>query len=103
MKTKHTEYEMPSSNRIEQELATIKSPDDFFGEDGVFSRLFSKTINQMLKAEMDEHLGYPKHSPSGYLKGNSRNGSYDRKLKTSAGELDLEVPRDRKGQFQPRR
>jgi transposase-like protein len=101
MRAKTREFDMPTAERVERELATIKSPDDFFGEDGVFSKLFAKTINQMLKAEMDEHLGYAKHSPAGHLTGNTRNGNYDRKLKTSAGELDIEVPRDRKGQFQP--
>jgi len=92
---------MPSLERIQEELSTAKSPDDFFGKEGIFSRLFAKTLNEMLQGELEDHLGYPKYSSEGQLSGNSRNGSYKRKLKTSEGELDLEVPRDRKGEFEP--
>jgi transposase-like protein len=58
-------------------------------------------MQEMLEAEMTEHLGYPKHDPAGYLTGNSRNGSYQRTLRSSDGKLALDIPRDRTGEFSP--
>ena len=56
----------------------------------------------MLKGELDEHLGYEKHSKEGHNTGNSRNGSYPKKVKTeSLGDLVLNIPRDRKSDFEP--
>ena len=55
----------------------------------------------MLEAEMEEFLGYEKHSIAGSNTGNSRNG-YGRKIiKSDYGECEIAVPRDRNGQFQP--
>lgn len=51
---------------------------------------------------MTEHLGYEKHDPAGYNKGNSRNGKTSKKLKGDFGEIDLETPRDRNGTFEPK-
>lgn len=58
-------------------------------------------MEHMMQAELTEHLGYTKHSPLGKNSGNSRNGTYERKVKTSAGEIPIEVPRDRSGSFEP--
>jgi len=63
--------------------------------------LFKGTIEQMLEAEMDEHLGYEKHSPVGDLSGNSRNGYGKKTLKSELGETEIVVPRDRNGTFEP--
>jgi putative transposase len=67
-------------------------------------RLFAGTIETMLEAEMDEHLGYDKHSIEGNNSGNSgnsRNG-YNRKTITGDyGEAEIVVPRDRNGDFEP--
>lgn len=50
---------------------------------------------------MDAHLGYDKHSTDGYNSGNSRNGSFSKKIQSEHGEHLIEVPRDRKGEFEP--
>ncbi|MFB5266908.1 IS256 family transposase [Paenibacillus enshidis] len=63
--------------------------------------LFKETIEQMLEAEMDEHLGYDKHSPLGDLSGNSRNGYNKKTIQTEMGKTQIRVPRDRNGQFEP--
>jgi len=63
--------------------------------------LFKGTIEQMLEAEMDEHLGYEKHSILGNNSGNSRNGYGKKTLKTELGETEILVPRDRNGEFEP--
>ena len=56
----------------------------------------------MLKAELDAHLGYEKYSKEGHHSGNSRNGSYSKKVKTeSLGDMILNIPRDRKSEYEP--
>lgn len=56
----------------------------------------------MLKGELDEHLGYEKHSPEGHNSGKSRNGSYKKRIKTERlGDRVFNIPRDRNGEFSP--
>jgi transposase-like protein len=90
---------LPTPEKIASELGTAKNIDDFFGQDGIMSRLFGKTIQTMMEAELDEHLGYPKSASSGRGSGNSRNGHYNRQMKSSYGDLPVSVPRDRGGKF----
>jgi len=92
---------MPPVEIVQQELAKAKSMDDFFGKEGIFARLFANTMEQMLQAELTEHLGYEPHETKGRNSGNNRNGSYQRKVRTSEGETTIQVPRDRNGTFEP--
>ena len=62
-------------------------------------RLFAGTIEQMLEAEMDEHLGYEKNSVAGNNSGNSRNGYGKKTIISDYGECEIAVPRDRNGIF----
>ena len=55
----------------------------------------------MLAGELDAHPGYEKHSCSGNNSGNSRNGSFPKKIQTEHGESTIRVPRDRNGDFSP--
>ena len=91
---------MPSLERIQQELGSARSIDDFFGKEGIFARLFAHTLEHMLEAELTAHLGYERHAPEGRNSGNSRNGKRTRTLRTSAGETPIQVPRDRNSSFQ---
>ncbi|QNO13285.1 IS256 family transposase [Alkalicella caledoniensis] len=63
--------------------------------------LFKDTMQEIFEAEMDEHLGYDKHSPIGDHSGNSRNGYNKKTIKTKYGESTIEIPRDRNGDFEP--
>ena len=65
-------------------------------------RLFAGTIEQMLEAEMDEHLGYEKNSAEGNNSGNSRNGYNNKTIISDYGESDIVIPRDRNGEFEPK-
>ena len=65
-------------------------------------RLFAGTIEQMLEAEMDEHLGYEKNSALGNNSGNSRNGYGKKTICSDYGECEIAVPRDRNGEFEPK-
>jgi len=91
---------LPDPEELAQELANAKSIDDFYGKDGIFARLFSETVEQMLEAELTEELGYDRYEPEGRNSGNSRNGHYRRKMRTSGGDTEIKVPRDRNGEFQ---
>jgi|SRR5690554_44689 len=64
--------------------------------------LFKDTLQQIFEAEMDEHLGYKKNSIEGNNSGNSRNGYSKKTLQTKLGKSTVEIPRDRKGNFEPR-
>ena len=68
----------------------------------MLKNLFRDTLQQILEAEMKEHLGYKKHSAEGINTGNSRNGYSKKTIKTRLGETIIDVPRDRNGEFEPR-
>ena len=62
--------------------------------------MFAETMEDMLKAELETELGYKKHSvPEGHC--NRRNGSYAKTVQSSFGEIDLDIPRDRSGDYNP--
>ena len=92
---------MPSVEEVQRELGKAKTMDDFFGKEGIFARLFAHTIEEMLETELSKHLGYEAYEVKGRNSGNSRNGRYAKKLRTSSGETTIQVPRDRNGEFEP--
>jgi transposase-like protein len=85
---------------IQRELGSAESIDDFFGREGIFARLFAKTLEEMLEAELTAHLGYEKHASEGRNSGHSRNGKRSKKLRTQTGDVDIQVPRDRNSEYQ---
>ena len=84
-------------------------PKDFFKQfkdketfQDFFNSFFKQGIEEMLKGELDEHLGYSKHAVAGYNSGNSRNGSFPKTITTeNVGDVVLNIPRDRLGEFEP--
>jgi transposase-like protein len=82
----------------EEALKKIRTREEF---ESYFQELYKQGVEALLKAEIDEHLGYPKHDPSGKNTGNSRNGFSKKTLKTNLGEVPLDVPRDRNATFDP--
>ena len=71
------------------------------GEDlnGFLAQLQKRGIEAILSGELDSHLGYEKHEKTN--SSNSRNGFSNKKIKTSFGESDIQVPRDREASFNP--
>jgi len=63
--------------------------------------LHSHVLEQMLQGEMDAHLGYEKNEVAGNNSGNSRNGNFPKTIQTEHGESTIQIPRDRKGEFEP--
>jgi putative transposase len=75
---------------------------ELLGPDGLLSQVTKAVLERALGEELTEHLGYEKHDPAGRGSGNSRNGSTRKTLLTEAGAVDLAVPRDRVGSFEPK-
>ena len=63
--------------------------------------MFKDVIQGALNGELDDHLGYSKYDFKNKLTDNSRNGFYDKTINSNIGQLNLNIPRDRKGDFEP--
>ena len=72
------------------------------GPGGLLAGLTKTVLETALEAELTEHLGYEKHDPVGRNGANSRNGARSKTVITEVGPLELDVPRDRDGSFEPR-
>lgn len=71
------------------------------GEGGLLQRLTKLVVESALDGEITDHLGYDKHDPAGKNGGNSRNGSRAKTVLTEVGPVEITVPRDRDGSFEP--
>lgn len=71
------------------------------GEDGLLAQLTKTIIESAAEGEMDDHLGYGKHDPAGRDGGNSRNGARTKSVLTDIGPVEVAIPRDRDGTFEP--
>jgi putative transposase len=87
---------------IKELLANYKGPEDLIGENGLLKRLTKKLVEGVLGAEMTHHLGYEKHDAAGQGTGNSRNGGSPKTLQGDFGQIEIAVPRDRNGSFEPK-
>jgi putative transposase len=72
------------------------------GTQGLFNQMTKAVLERALQIEMADHLGYEKGDPAGQGSGNSRNGMTDKNLITNSGPVQLNVPRDRAGTFEPK-
>lgn len=75
---------------------------ELLGPEGLLSQVTKAVLERELAEEMTEHLGYERHDPAGRGSGNSRNGTTSKRLLTEVGPVELAVPRDRAGSFDPR-
>ena len=92
-----------SEEVAEQLLARAEAEGvDILGPDGLLGQVSKAVLERALSEELTEHLGYDRHDPAGRGSGNSRNGSYGKRVLTDLGPVDLEVPRDRAGSFEPK-
>jgi transposase-like protein len=90
---------MDKKNQLLEELIKeIKTKEEF---DTIKDQLFKRGIESLLNAEMTAHLGYAKHEKAPERRSNARNGTTPKTLKTTEGELQIDVPRDRTGEFEP--
>ena len=74
---------------------------ELLGPDGVLAELPKRLLERGLAEELSEHLGYEPGDPAGRGSGNNRNGTTPKTVLTDIGPVDLDVPRDRNGTFEP--
>lgn len=83
-------------------MKECQGPDGLTGPNGLLKRLTAALVERLLQAELTGHLGYEKHAvlvDQGVT--NSRNGHTSKRLRSDHGPIDIQVPRDRNGTFEP--
>jgi putative transposase len=80
-------------------LASVSSPDQLLGKDGLLKQLTARLVEKALQAEMTHHLGYEQGQPKSGS--NGRNGYSSKIVTTDHGDVAIDVPRDRQGTFEP--
>ena len=86
------------------EIKKCKTIDDVLGKNGLVQKLVKDVLENILEAEMDEHLGRDKYQRQSNIEPeqrNYRNGYSQKNLRSSFGDVDLDIPRDRKAEFEP--
>lgn len=87
---------------IEQLVAQARSKGlQLTGEGGLLQQLTKTVLESALEGEITDRLGYDKHDPAGRDGGNSRNGTRSKTVLTDIGPVEIDVPRDREGSFEP--
>ncbi|MEV5881051.1 IS256 family transposase [Streptomyces sp. NPDC052101] len=87
---------------IDQLVAQARSKGlQLTGEGGLLQQLTKTVLESALEGEITDHLGYDKHDPAGKDGGNSRNGTRSKTVLTDIGPVEIDVPRDRDGSFEP--
>lgn len=86
---------------VDQLLGDAGPNAEILGPDGLLSGLTKAVLERALQTEMTDHLGYEAHDPAGRGSGNSRNGNYPKTVLTDVGAVELAIPRDRDGSFEP--
>ena len=84
------------------ELLAGKTTEEIVGPGGLLKQLTKGLLERAMNAELTHHLGYGKHEPEGRGSGNSRNGKSRKRVQGDFGEVEIAVPRDRNGSFEPR-
>jgi len=88
-------------DKIIDDLTQDATAAELLRDGGLVKELKKRLIETALEAEMTDHLGYEKHSPDGSDSGNSRSGRTNKRVIGEDGDLEIEVPRDRNGDFDP--
>lgn len=93
------------SARAEELLAELAreygTREELLGPEGLVPQLTQRLLQEALQGELTHHLGYEKHAAEGRNSGNSRNGHLTKTVQTETGPIEIKVPRDRKGSFEP--
>src|SRR5258708_37704866 len=90
-------------DELMQKLPAMPTQEDLFGPEGVVKQLSAALIERCLQAELSSHLGYEKNERAEQARPNHRNGSSHKTLKSDAGDVELAIPRDREGSYDPLR
>jgi len=86
---------------LDQLMEGLDRPEDLLGYKGLLQELKKALIEKALGAELTHHLGYERNDPAGRGSGNSRNGKSKKTVRDKDGQIEISVPRDRQGTFEP--
>ncbi len=87
---------------IDELLSNYKNPEDLLGRDGIINELKKRLIERAMAGELTAELGYEKHDKgASQARRNARNGSSKKTIRSDDLELQISVPRDRKGEYEP--
>jgi transposase-like protein len=86
---------------LDELMKEYKGPDDFYGPDGLIKQLSKALIERAMQAELTEQIGYSKSESGEKPTDNRRNGKSSKTLRTDQGPMEIEVPRDRDGEYDP--
>ncbi len=99
------EQDVAQSGEIDQELVdqllAQTEGQELLGDGGVLQQLTKQVLETALDVELTDHLGYERGDPAGRGSGNSRNGASAKRVHTDVGTVEVAVPRDRLGSFEP--
>lgn len=84
-----------------KELLSQAKGQELFGQEGFIEQLKRGLVDGMLEGEMEHHLGYQKHEKTPKFSDNRRNGHYQKTVISGDDTLELNIPRDREGNFEP--
>ena len=88
--------------KVQELFRGVKTLDDITKPGGFLQEIMKGTVERLLKAEMEHHLGYPEHEKAPTRRANTRNGYSKKTLNTSQGDVEIDVPRDRQSEFEPK-
>lgn len=92
----------PKAVALAQEIVDHYNPESLEDMDEALKEIFGPLFESMLQGELNNHLGYSSNSKESKSTTNRRNGYGNKSLKTTRGEIDIEVPRDREATFEPK-
>ena len=93
--------EVPGRKELIKQLLASYEPKDAKDVQDLLKDMFKDTLQEMLNAELDNELGYSKYNYREKETDNSRNGYSKKTVRSTLGDIELDIPRDRKGEFEP--
>ncbi|MBQ4289268.1 MAG: IS256 family transposase, partial [Clostridia bacterium] len=93
--------EVPGRKELIKQLLASYEPKDAKDVQDLLKDMFKDTLQEMLNAELDNELGYSKYNYKEKETDNSRNGYSKKTVRSTLGDIELDIPRDRKGEFEP--
>jgi putative transposase len=87
---------------LDELLKEYRKPEDLIGEEGLLKQLTKALLEKVMETELTGELGYEKHDKEANKRGgNRRNGTSKKTVRSKHGQIDLDIPRDRDGEFEP--
>jgi putative transposase len=86
---------------LDELIKGYRNPEDLLGENGLLKQLTKQLLERAMQAELTHQIGYSKNENAPDNQANRRNGTTPKKVKSSHGEFEIKVPRDRQNEYEP--